>query len=325
MIIFFVHSKTIPTATDILTAASRIRPYIHRTPVLTSSSISKLFDCQLFFKCENMQKAGVFKSRGACNAVFALDDNSIIKGVATHSSGNHAAALSRAAKLRWTKAYIVMPNNSSKVKIAAVERYGGIITFCQPNLASRESTLASLIEDTDAVEIHPYNDPLVIEGQATATLELLEDYPDLDIILAPVGGGGLLSGTALAASYFCRKTIVIAAEPEQADDAYRSFHIKSFVPSINPDTIADGLRTSLGSITYPIILKYVNDIVTTSEDAIISAMKLVWERMKIVIEPSAAVPIAALMEDKIRCRNKRIGVILSGGNVDLSNLPWQQA
>lgn len=314
--------QTTPSATDILEAALRIKPYIHRTPVLTSESLSKRFGCKVFFKCENFQKAGAFKSRGACNAVFSLPDEIARKGVATHSSGNHAAALSRAARLRNIAAFIVMPSNSSRVKINAVEQYGGIITFCEPTLKARETTLEELVRNTGAIEVHPYNHPKTIAGQATATLELLEDYPFLDMILAPVGGGGLLSGTALACHYFNNSTRVIGVEPEQADDAFRSFTTRTFQPSVNPSTIADGLRTSLGSLTFPIILQHVHDIVTVSENAIIQAMKLIWERMKIIIEPSSAVPVAALLEEKINCQGQSVGIILSGGNIDLNHLPW---
>jgi threonine dehydratase len=312
----------IPAKADILSAATRIRRYVHRTPVLTSENLNSRCGAELYFKCENFQKAGAFKSRGASNAVFSLDDATAARGVATHSSGNHAAALARAAGLRGIKAHIVMPSNSSKVKIAAVKNYGGIITFCEPTLASREDTLQQVVAATGAAEIHPYNDIRIIAGQATAALELIEDHPEMDLIVAPVGGGGLLSGTALAAHFFSNSTKVIAAEPEQADDAFQSFRKKTFVPSVNPDTIADGLRTSLGSITFPIILNYVEEIVTVSEAAIVNAMKLVWERMKIIIEPSSAVPLAAILEGKIAVDGKRVGIIISGGNVDLDHLPW---
>ncbi len=314
-----------PSKSDILAAAERIRPYVHRTPVMTSANINSIFGGQFYFKCENLQKAGAFKSRGANNAVFSLDEKSAKRGVATHSSGNHAAALARAASLRGIVAHIVMPSNSSKVKVAAVKEYGGKITFCEPNLASRESTLKEVIALTGAVEIHPYNDLRIIAGQATAAMELLEDAPDLDLVLAPVGGGGLLSGTALATSYFSEKARVIATEPEQADDAFQSFYQKKFVPSVNPDTIADGLRTSLGTLTYPIIIQFVDSIVTVSEASIAAAMKLIWERMKIIIEPSSAVPVAALLENKIDVKGKKVGIIISGGNVDLDELPWGKA
>lgn len=315
-------TAVIPTKAEILTAATRIRPHVHHTPVLTSKNLNSRFGAEIFFKCENFQKAGAFKSRGAVNAVFSLDDATAARGVATHSSGNHAAALARAASLRGIKAHIVMPSNSSKVKIAAVENYGGKITFCEPNLASREETLEKVIAATGAIEIHPYNDLRIIAGQATSAMELLAEVPDADLIIAPVGGGGLLSGTAVSCHYFAKHTRVIAAEPAQADDAFQSFRKKAFVPSVNPDTIADGLRTSLGSFTCPIILQYVEDIVTVSEASIVSAMKLVWERMKIIIEPSSAVPLAAIVEGKIAVEGKRVGIIISGGNVDLDHLPW---
>lgn len=312
-----------PSKSDILAAAERIRPYVHRTPVMTSANLNSFFSAQFFFKCENLQKAGAFKSRGATNAVFLLDEKSAKRGVATHSSGNHAAALARAARLRGIDAHIVMPSNSSRVKVAAVNEYGGKITFCEPNLASRESTLKEVISLTGAVEIHPYNDLRIIAGQATTAMELLEQVPDLDLVLAPVGGGGLLSGTALAVSFFSDKAKVIATEPEQADDAFQSFYQKKFVPSVNPNTIADGLRTSLGTLTYPIIIQFVTDVVTVSEASIAAAMKIVWERMKIIIEPSSAVPVAALLEKKVDVAGKKVGIIISGGNVDLDDLPWR--
>lgn len=311
-----------PTRKDILSAAKTIEAHVHHTPVLTSKNLDEMLGCQLFFKCENLQKAGAFKSRGAVNAVFSLDMALAKNGVATHSSGNHAAALARAAKLRGIEAHIVMPENSSAVKVAAVKHYGGKITFCSSNLASREKTLQKVLELTHAAEIHPYNHPIIIAGQATAAKELFEDVGKLDIIMAPVGGGGLLSGTALATNYFSPDTKVIAAEPEQADDAFQSFMQKKFVPSVNPNTIADGLRTSLGDITYPIIQNHVHQIVTVSEKAIVSAMKLTWERMKIIIEPSSAVPLAAILEKKFDYKDKKIGIIISGGNVDLNELPW---
>lgn len=315
-------TAVIPTKADILAAADRIRPHVHHTPVLTSANLNSRCGAELFFKCENFQKAGAFKSRGAVNAVFSLDDAVAARGVATHSSGNHAAALARAASLRGIKAHIVMPSNSSRVKIAAVENYGGKITFCEPTLAAREETLEKVVAATGATEIHPYNDLSIIAGQATAAMELLAEVPGAGLLIAPVGGGGLLSGTAVSCHYFAKHAKVIAAEPEQADDAFQSFRKKTFVPSVNPDTIADGLRTSLGSLTYPIIMQYVEDIVTVSEPAIVNAMKLVWERMKIIIEPSSAVPLAAIMEGKIAVEGKKVGIIISGGNVDLDHLPW---
>lgn len=311
-----------PDKTAIQEAVKRIEGKVHRTPVLSSKNLDGIFGCHLKFKCENFQKAGAFKSRGAVNAVFSLSDDETIKGVATHSSGNHAAALSRAAMLRKVKAHIVMPENSSRVKIAAVKNYGGDITFCAPTLDSRETTLRKVINRYGSKEIHPYNNYRIIAGQATAALELIADSQAFDLIMAPVGGGGLLSGTALAVNYYSPQTRVIAAEPEQANDAYRSFKAKKFIPSVNPDTIADGLRTSLGSLTFPIILEHVDDIVTVSEKNIIAAMKLIWERMKIIVEPSSAVPLAALIEKRIETKNKTIGIIISGGNVDLDHLPW---
>lgn len=312
----------VPDKQQIEEAAVRIKNYIHHTPILTSINLNEMFGCEMFFKCENLQKAGAFKSRGAVNAVFLLNETEIKKGVATHSSGNHAAALARAAGLRGASAHIVMPGNSSKVKIAAVKNYGGIITFCESNLESRESTLIKVIQETGATEIHPYNDPRIIAGQATAAKELIEDTGFLDIIMAPVGGGGLLSGTALATSYFSEETKVIAAEPEQANDASQSFKSKKFVPSVNPDTIADGLRTSLGSWTFPIIMEHVDDILTVSEANIVKAMRLIWERMKIITEPSSAVPLAAIMQHPEVFARQKVGIIISGGNVDFDHLPW---
>jgi len=311
-----------PTAEDILQAAGRIRPYINRTPIITSATLNRKTGAEMFFKCENFQKVGAFKARGAVNAIFSLEESQTRLGVSTHSSGNHAQALAWAASLRSFPAYIVMPRNSSPVKINAVRDYGGIITFCEPTLEAREKTLKNVIADTGAIEIHPYNNLRIIAGQATAATELFEEIEDLDLLLVPVGGGGLLSGTALATSYFSPKTKVIAAEPEQANDAWLSFTQKKFVPSINPDTIADGLRTSLGSLTFPVILEYVESIITVSEESIIQAMRLIWERMKILIETSSAVPVAALMSGKIDLKGKKVGVILSGGNVDLDHLPW---
>jgi len=312
----------IPDKLTIIESAERIKSLINRTPVLRCNALDEISGGNLFFKCENFQKAGAFKSRGATNAVFQLSEDDLKRGVATHSSGNHAAALALAAKRRGIQAHIVMPDNSNKIKIKAVESYGGLITFCESTLQSREDTLNKVISETGAIEIHPYNNYQIIAGQATAALEMLEDFPDLNLIVAPVGGGGLLSGTALAARYFGNHTRVIAAEPERADDAYRSFLTKSFVPSVSPDTIADGLRTSLGTLTYPIIMEYVDDIVTVTESGIIAAMRLIWERMKIIIEPSSAVPLAAILEGKIDVSGKKTGIILSGGNVDLNELPF---
>jgi threonine dehydratase len=312
----------IPDKEIIIEAAKRISPYIHHTPVITSERINKIFETSLFFKCENLQKVGAFKTRGAVNAVFSLNEHEIGNGVATHSSGNHAQALARAASLRNIEAYIVMPEDSSKVKIEAVKAYGGKITFCKPTLQAREDTLQRVIEQTGAIEIHPYNNYKIIAGQATAAKELFDDINNLDIVLAPVGGGGLLSGTSLSAYYFSSGTKVIAVEPSQADDAFRSFYSKKFIPSINPNTIADGLRTSLGSLTFPIISTYVDQIVTVNEDSIIQAMRLFWESTKMIIETSAAVTLAAIQENRFEYKKKRIGIIISGGNVDLDCLPW---
>ena len=312
-----------PSADDIKAAANRISPWIHRTPVLSAQTFNKRFETQLFFKCENFQKVGAFKSRGAVNAVFSMEQTRAEKGVATHSSGNHAQALARAAALRNIPAYIVMPENAPKVKVAAVKGYGGQISFCKPTLDARETTLKKVVATTGATEVHPYDNLQVITGQATAALELIEENQDLDIILCPVGGGGLLSGTALSAYYFSPKTKVIACEPAGADDAYRSFVSGKRVPSINPQTIADGLLTSLGDFTFPIMQKFVNDVVTVEEESIIEAMRLIFERMKIVIEPSSAVPFAAILEHKVNVKGKKVGLIISGGNVDLEKLPWQ--
>jgi threonine dehydratase len=311
------------TLTDIQQAAERIGPYVHRTPVLTNQSLNQQVRAQVYLKCENMQKVGAFKFRGACNAVYSLSDEDAKRGVCTHSSGNHAQALALAARMRGIPAYIVMPNNAPQVKQAAVSAYGGQITFCEPTLEARESTLKTIRLDTAANLVHPYNDERVITGQGTATLELLEDVPDLDVIITPVGGGGLLSGTAIAATESKKGIRVIAGEPEMADDAYRSLQAGKIVPSVNPKSIADGLLSSLGTLTFPIICERAEQIVTVSERGIIDSMKFVWERAKLVIEPSAAVAVGVLWEKKIDLSDLKVGVILSGGNVDLSRLPWQ--
>ena len=310
------------TLVDIQAAADRIQPYIHRTPVLTSSSINRMVNAQVFFKCENFQKAGAFKFRGACNAILSLSPEEVAHGVATHSSGNHAASLSLAAQMRGLQAFIVMPRTAPAVKKAAVAGYGGQAVFCEPTLAAREAALADVVAQTGATVIHPYNDQRVIAGQGTAALELLDEVPDLDILMAPVGGGGLLAGTALAVAGVSPQTRVIAAEPEGADDACRSLKEGRIMPSVNPTTIADGLLTSLGTLTFPIIQQHVDQIVTVSDAAIIIAMRHIWERMKIVVEPSAAVVLGAVFERKIDLTGQRLGLILSGGNVDLDRLPW---
>ncbi len=310
------------TIADIRQAAGRIQPYAHRTPVLTCASLDQMASAHLYMKCENLQKVGAFKFRGACNAVFSLSDHEAERGVATHSSGNHAQALALAARLRGIPAYIVMPSNASAVKKAAVAGYGGQITYSEPTQRAREETLRHIVQETGATFIHPYEDRRVIAGQGTATLELLAQVPDLDLIMAPVGGGGLLSGTAITVEALRPNCRVVAAEPEMADDACRSLQAGRILPSIDPQTIADGLLTSLGEVTFPIIQSLVSQIVTVSEEAIIKGMRVVWERAKILIEPSAAVPIGALLEKKADFSGLRIGVILSGGNVDLDRLPW---
>jgi threonine dehydratase len=311
------------TLQDIQDAAERIKPYIHRTPIITNESLNQRVGAQVFLKCENMQKVGAFKFRGACNAVYSLSDEESKRGACTHSSGNHAQALALAAKLRGIPAYIVMPTNAPQVKKDAVAGYGGIITFCEPTLDARESNLARIANETGATVVHPYNDERVIAGQGTATLELLDQVPDIDAVIAPVGGGGLLSGTSIAAKGLKPNIRVIGAEPEMADDAYRSLKESNIVPSNNPKTLADGLPTSLSELTFPIIRQNVEQIVTVSEQGIIDSMKYIWERTKIIIEPSAAVAVAVLWEKKIDLSGLKISVILSGGNVDLNKLPWQ--
>jgi len=305
-------------------AHDRIRPYIHRTPVLTSERLDTASGASLFFKCENFQKVGAFKARGATNAVFALDDETARRGVATHSSGNHAAALSRAAQLRGIAAHIVMPSNSSKVKVRAVEGYGGRIVFCEPNQRAREEACARVIAETGATMIHPFENENVMAGQGTLAIELLEDVPDLDLILCPVGGGGVLSGTAVAAKSLRPGIKVIATEPAGADDAAQSFHEHRLVHQEQKNTIADGLRTDLGAPNFALIERYVDDVVTVSDEGIVAAMRAIWETMKIVVEPSGAIPYGALLEEKVDCRAKRVGIVLTGGNVDLDSLPWMK-
>jgi threonine dehydratase len=310
---------------DTITSAhQRIRPYIHRTPVLTSSRLNDACSASFFFKCENFQKIGAFKARGATNAVFALDDETARRGVATHSSGNHGAAVARAAKLRGVAAHIVMPSNSAKVKIRAVEGYGADVVFCEPTEESREIKCAEVINKTGATMIHSFENEHVITGQGTAAMELLEDVPELDVIMCPVGGGGLLSGTAIAAKSMRSQIKVIAVEPENADDAAQSFRAARRLVTEKKFTIADGLRTNIGEPNFAIVRQYVDDIVTVSEEAIVSAMRTIWETMKIVVEPSAAVPYAAIQECRIDVASKRIGIILTGGNVDLDTLPWMR-
>lgn len=311
------------TLADIRRAAERIRPHAHRTPVMTCESLNRVVDAQVYLKCENLQRVGAFKFRGACNSVLSLSDAEAARGVVAHTSGNHAQALALAARLRGIPAYIVMPENAPAVKKAAVAGYGARITFCAPTLEAREATQERVVAETGATVIHPYNDERVIAGQGTAALELLDEVPGLEAIIAPVGGGGLVSGTAVAATELLPGIRVIAAEPEGADDAYRSLAAGHIIPSHDPRTIADGLLTSLGDHTFPIIQQRVERIVTVSEGAIVAAMRFIWERAKLIIEPSAAVPVAALWEHKVGLVGKRVGVILSGGNVDLDRLPWQ--
>ncbi len=314
----------IPSIGDLMAAHERIRPYIEQTPLLQSGQLNAISGATLFFKCENFQKAGAFKSRGATNALLQLDKETMRNGVVTHSSGNHAQALARAAALFGIKAYIVMPENAPAVKVAAVKQYGGIITFCKPTLAARESSTEEIVTKTGAHIVHPYNDYDIIAGQSTACIELLRQGPLPDYILCPVGGGGLLSGTLLASRYLSPATKVIACEPEGANDAFLSLRSGQLIPSNNPQTIADGLLTSLGSRTWPIIKDNVHDIMTVSDEAIVHAMQLVWERMKIVIEPSSAVPVAVALSGGSIFKNKSIAIILSGGNVDLEKLPWNK-
>lgn len=314
----------IPGKPELINAYKRTLGKIHQTPLLTSSQLDEMYESRLYFKAENFQKAGSFKSRGAVNAVFSLSSEQATKGVCTHSSGNHAQALARAAALKGIPSHIVMPETAPKVKVAAVRDYGAEITFCPPTLKDRENTLSQIQNKTGATEIHPYNIPAVIAGQSTLAQEVQKQLgADPDMIITPVGGGGLLSGTALAVRHFFQNTSVYAAEPKGADDAYRSFYNQKFIPSENPQTIADGLLTSLGSRTFPVILNYVNDIVTVKEESIIKAMRLIWERMKIIIEPSSAVPLAAILEQNIEVKNKTVVIVLSGGNLDLDRLPWQ--
>lgn len=316
--------NSLPTHASIRAAHERIRPYVHRTPVISCQNLNQLVGTDIFFKCDNLQKAGAFKSRGACNAVFSLNPGDAQRGVATHSSGNHAGALARAAQLRGIPAHIVMPSNSPNAKVAAVKGYAGEITFCEPSLSAREQTAHQVISRTGATLVHPYDDYAIIAGQATAAIEFIEDHPDLDILVVPVGGGGLLAGTLIAAQYLQPSLRVIAAEPAGADDAYQSWKSGILVPSLTPRTLADGLLTSLGKKTFPIIQDRVDNILRVTETKIIQAMHLIFERAKLVVEPSAAVTFAALLEHSEFFTDKKIGLILSGGNVDLDQLPFGQ-
>ena len=314
--------EEIPVFQDVIDAHERIKDHIHRTPVLSSTSINKMFNTSLFFKCENFQRVGAFKFRGATNAILSLSNEEANRGVGTHSSGNHAAALSLAARIQGIVAHIVMPRNAPEIKKTAVESYGGIITFCEPTLEARESGMEEVMARTGCTFVPSYNHPNIICGQGTAAKELIEEVGELDIVVAPVGGGGLISGTSISTRGMLPGAKIIAVEPAGADDAYRSFTGGKIMPSVNPRTIADGLLTSLGELTFRVIRENVDEIVTVSEESIIAAMRLLWERMKIVVEPSGAVPLAGILENKINAEGKRIGLILSGGNVDLSSLPF---
>ncbi len=304
--------------TDIEETHSRIAPFIHNTPVLESSSLNQIAECELFFKCENFQKIGAFKMRGAINAIQNLSSQDKKNGIITHSSGNHAQAVAKAALLQNCKAYVVMPRTSPKVKVEAVKGYGGKVIFCEPTLEAREATVEKIIKKTNAFFIHPYDNYDVIAGQATAAKELLEVHPHLEAIICPVGGGGLTAGTILAANYFSNQVKVYAGEPDGADDAYQSIEKGQLIPSKNPNTIADGLLTSLGEKNFEIIKKGIEKIYLVTDHEIIAAMRLIWERLKIIIEPSCAVPLAVVLKNKKIFKNKKVGLILSGGNIDLN-------
>jgi len=311
-----------PDLETIRAAHLRIAPHIHRTPVLTSASLDAMAGARLYFKCENLQKTGSFKIRGATNAIFSLNEGEASQGVVTHSSGNHAAAVALAARWRGIRAWIVMPTNAPAAKRRAVEAYGGQITFCEPNLRARELTATEIIRQTGAVLVHPFDDDRIIAGQATAAVEFLEEVPDLDFLLAPVSGGGLLSGTAIAAKKRRPTIRVIGCEPKNADDAFRSFAAGRVLPLDHPNTIADGLRASLCEKTFAILREHVEQIVLVTEEEIVAAMRYVWERMKLVIEPSSAVAVAPVLTGKLGVAGKKVGILLSGGNVDLAALPF---
>jgi threonine dehydratase len=314
----------IPIFDDVLAAHARIAPHIHRTPVLTSSYLNDLTGAELFFKCENFQKAGAFKVRGACNAVFGLSDEMAAKGVCTHSSGNHALSLSYAAGRRGIPCNVVMPRTAPQAKKDAVRGYGGVITECEPSTSSREAVFAEVQARTGGEFVHPYNDPRVIAGQATCSRELLEQVAGLEAIIAPIGGGGMISGTCLTVSSIAPKVQVYAAEPKNADDAYRSFKAGHIIADDAPETVADGLKVPLKDLTWHFVQSTVTDIFTATEDEIIDAMKLTWKRMKIVMEPSCAVPLATILANPAVFKGRRVGVIITGGNVDLDNLPWMK-
>ncbi|QOC22442.1 pyridoxal-phosphate dependent enzyme [Wenzhouxiangella sp. AB-CW3] len=312
----------LPSWTDIEQAVRRIDGYVHRTPVLSSRYFNRRTGANLFFKCENFQRVGAFKFRGACNAIAALPAETARRGVITHSSGNHGQAVALASRLHGYQAVVVMPDDSARVKVEAVREYGAEVVFCAPGTKSRDDAVQELIDRHDHVFVPPYNHPDIIAGQGTAASELLGEIPDLDVILAPVGGGGLISGTAIAARHLAPDIRVIGAEPRNADDAARSFHSGKLEPASPEQTVADGLRTTLGPLNLAVIRDHVDDILTVSEEAIIREMRTVWERMKIIIEPSCAVPLAALSEHDMGINGLRVGIILTGGNVDLDALPW---
>ena len=315
----------IPTFQDVIDAHARIAPHIHRTPVLTSSYLNELAGCEMFFKCENFQKAGAFKVRGASNAVFGLSEVEARNGVCTHSSGNHALSLSYAAGRRGIPCNVVMPRTAPEAKKAAVRGYGGIITECEPSTSSREEVFAQVQAKTGGDFIHPYNDPRVIAGQGTCSRELMEQTDGLDMVVAPIGGGGMISGTCLTLSNIAPEVQIIASEPEQADDAARSFKAGHIIADDAPVTIADGLKVPLKDLTWHFVKNHVTDILTASEEEIIEAMKITWQRMKLVMEPSCAVPLATILKNKHVFAGKRVGVVITGGNVDLAKLPWMQA
>ncbi|MBX5101311.1 pyridoxal-phosphate dependent enzyme [Rhizobium lentis] len=313
----------IPTLADVVTAHTRIKPHIHCTPVLTSSFINSLVGAELFFKCENFQKAGAFKARGASNAVFGLSDEQAARGVATHSSGNHGTCLSYAAGRRDIRCTVVMPRTAPQAKKDAVRGYGGRVVECEPSTSSREAVFADVVAETGAEFVHPYNDPRVIAGQATCSMELIEQVDRLDAVVAPIGGGGMVSGTCLTLSNLAPNVRVYAAEPEQADDAYRSFKAGYIIADDAPNTVADGLKVPLKELTWHFVRNHVTDILTASEEEIVDAMKLIWKRMKIIMEPSSAVPLATIIKNREVFAGQRIGIIITGGNVDLDTLPWQ--
>ena len=310
------------TLKDIEAAHERIRPLIHRTPVFTNSSLNKLSGAELYFKCDNFQKAGSFKIRGATNTVEQLTIEELSRGVATTSSGNHGAALSMAVTRRGGKTKVVMPNNTPEIKINNVERNGGEVVWCEPEQESRESVLKELIEKTGAVVVHPYNDERIMAGQGTCAKELLEDHPELDVIVSPVSGGGLLSGTLLSSKALKTDIQVFGAEPAEADDAYRSLKLGKIVPNETINTICDGLRAQIGGLTFPVISDLVDDIITVTEEEIIDSMRMIWERLKMIVEPSSSITLGAVLKNKDKFNGKKIGLIISGGNVDLDHLPW---